>query len=417
MSSAASRRRRRGARDAAPRWPMPTSARRHRLHQPARHRDAEQRRGRGPRGRAACSGARRRAARPRARPATRSARPASSKRRSACWRGRRAAAGGPARAAARPGARSELPAPRPARAAAAVLSNSFGFGGTNASLILGRADERRATGAPGGGDRGIGLLAPGLSSWPVAARGAARRGHVRAGGHGAAAARPPAAGRTSPRGGRRSASRWRWPTRRSGAAIDPQRLATVFTSSGGEGSNCHALCETLAGAGRGCCRRPASRTRCTTPRPGYWHIAVGSRSASTSLSAYDGSFGAGLLEAATQVLATGSEVLLVALDVPYPEPLHRLRPLPDASGIALVLAPRRRARRARAGRDRPRRLHAGRRAQALCRTRARDTAESGARGAALPLLEALARRWIGQAVVLGYLPTLACTRGPPAGMS
>ena len=122
------------------------------------------------------------------------------------------------------------------------------------------------------------------------------------------------------------------------ARIDPSTLATVFAASGGEGSNCHALCETLAGPDR-----LISPTRFTNSvhnaAAGYWHIAVGSRAPSTSLSAYDASFAAGLLEAAVQALASGAPVLLVAGDVPYPEPLHRLRPLPHHAGAALLLAP------------------------------------------------------------------------------
>jgi hypothetical protein len=119
---------------------------------------------------------------------------------------------------------------------------------------------------------------------------------------------------------------------------DPRHLATVFASSGGEGSNCDALCETLAGGDR-----HVSPTRFTNSvhnaAAGYWHIAAASHAASTSLSAYDGSFAAGLIEAATQVHGTRAPVLLVACDVPYPEPLHSLRRLPDSFGLALLLAP------------------------------------------------------------------------------
>ena len=64
------------ARDARGAGRRRTAAGDDRLHQPARHRDADQRRGRGPRRARACSATPRRAARPRARPATRSARPA-----------------------------------------------------------------------------------------------------------------------------------------------------------------------------------------------------------------------------------------------------------------------------------------------------------------------------------------------------
>jgi hypothetical protein len=60
---------------------------------------------------------------------------------------------------------------------------------------------------------------------------------------------------------------------------------------------------------------------------------------STSLSGYDASFAAALLEAAAQCVASGRPVLLVACDVPYPEPLHSVRPVADSFGLALVLAP------------------------------------------------------------------------------
>jgi Beta-ketoacyl synthase, N-terminal domain len=117
--------------------------------------------------------------------------------------------------------------------------------------------------------------------------------------------------------------------------LDPATLATVFTSSSGEGTNCHALCEALA--------LPApviSPTRFTNSvhnaASGCWHIATASRASSTSLCAFDGSFGAGLIEAAASVRSTGEPLLLVASDSPYPEPLNATRPLPDHFGLALV---------------------------------------------------------------------------------
>ena len=120
------------------------------------------------------------------------------------------------------------------------------------------------------------------------------------------------------------------------AGVDPGSLATVFTASNGEGANCHNLCETLASSDRS-----VSPTRFTNSvhnaAAGYWHIAVGSRAASTSLCGFDTSFGAGLLEAATQVAATQQPVLLVATDTPYPEPLHAKRIVRDNFGLALLL--------------------------------------------------------------------------------
>lgn len=115
-------------------------------------------------------------------------------------------------------------------------------------------------------------------------------------------------------------------------------LPTVFTSSTGDPLNCHLLCEALATT-----ERMVSPTRFTNSvhnaAAGYWHIAAQSRQPSTSLAAFDASFAAGLLEAAVQVQATQAPVMLVACDVPYPQPLHALRPVDDVMAVALVLAP------------------------------------------------------------------------------
>ena len=122
------------------------------------------------------------------------------------------------------------------------------------------------------------------------------------------------------------------------AGLDAATLATVFTSSTGDPLNCHLLCEALAAA-----EPVVSPTRFTNSvhnaPAGYWHIAAASRAPSTSLAAFDASFAAGLLEAAVQCAATDAPVLLVATDVPYPEPLHAVRPVADVMALALLLAP------------------------------------------------------------------------------
>jgi len=122
------------------------------------------------------------------------------------------------------------------------------------------------------------------------------------------------------------------------AGLDPAPLATVFTSSTGDPANCHAMCEALASADR-----LVSPTRFTNSvhnvAAGYWHIAVHGMRASTSLGAFDASFAAGLLEAAEQCVHGQAPVLLVACDVPYPEPLHAVRPVADCLAVALVLVP------------------------------------------------------------------------------
>jgi hypothetical protein len=72
---------------------------------------------------------------------------------------------------------------------------------------------------------------------------------------------------------------------------------------------------------------------------GYWSIAAGCRGPSTSLAAGDGTFAAGLLEAATQVACSGGSVLLVAFEVPAPQLLHPHRPFDSAFACALGFGP------------------------------------------------------------------------------
>lgn len=188
------------------------------------------------------------------------------------------------------------------------------------------------------GIRGVGLLGPGLSSWTQA------QNILRA-------AQPyastptvlPPPERLPPAERRRSGACVKLAMAVADQAVaqaglDPSTLATVFTSSSGEGSNCHVLCETLATA-----QPMVSPIRFTNSvhnaASGCWHIAVASRASSTSLCAFDGSFSAGLIEAATSVVVQSQPVLLVASDSPYPEPLHSTRPLPDHLGLALLLVP------------------------------------------------------------------------------
>jgi hypothetical protein len=120
--------------------------------------------------------------------------------------------------------------------------------------------------------------------------------------------------------------------------IDRTGLGSVFASSDGDMSLIDSLCRDLF-------------QHHFSPSPtvfqnsvhnatvGYWSIAEGCRQASTSLAAGDGSFAAGLLEAATQAVCTTGSVLLVAFDLPAPELLHPHRPFGCAFACALLLEP------------------------------------------------------------------------------
>jgi Beta-ketoacyl synthase, N-terminal domain len=124
----------------------------------------------------------------------------------------------------------------------------------------------------------------------------------------------------------------------SKAGVDPGALPAVFTSSGGDGQNCHEICQSLS-----LDERLISPTRfhnsVHNAAAGYWSIATRSKAPSNVLCAFDVSFAAGLLEAVTQVVVDQTRVLLVAYDAQYPPPLFVKRPIPEAFGVALVLAP------------------------------------------------------------------------------
>lgn len=123
------------------------------------------------------------------------------------------------------------------------------------------------------------------------------------------------------------------------AGADASTLATVFTASGADGHNCHALCEQLAGEDR-----QISPTRfhnsVHNAAAGYWGIATRSMAPCQVIGAFDASFGAGLLDALAQIAVDGQPVLLIAYDSEYPSPLHAKRDTPDCGGVALLLTPR-----------------------------------------------------------------------------
>ena len=124
------------------------------------------------------------------------------------------------------------------------------------------------------------------------------------------------------------------------SGLQAATLPSVFSSSSGDGINCHEICSALASSDR-----LISPTRfhnsVHNASSGYWSISSGAMASSSVLCAHDASFAAGLLEAMSQVAVEHTAVLLVSYDTDYPEPLFGVRPLPDSFGVGLVLAPRR----------------------------------------------------------------------------
>lgn len=184
---------------------------------------------------------------------------------------------------------------------------------------------------------GVGLLGPGLAGWSASAALLAAPEH-----YAPAALTLPAPDCLPPAERRRVGTQIKLALAvgREAAAHaqrDPATLANVFSTSSGDGDNCHAICETLAGTDRLLSPTRFHNSVHNAPA-GYWGIAMKCMAPSTSLCAHDGSFAAGLLEAAVQAQAAQSAVLLICADAPYPEPLHAVRPLSHPLGVALVVA-------------------------------------------------------------------------------
>ncbi|MFM0519830.1 MULTISPECIES: beta-ketoacyl synthase chain length factor [Caballeronia] len=185
---------------------------------------------------------------------------------------------------------------------------------------------------------GVGVIGPGLVGWPHTADVLTRRASRTA----AQTVLPAPAGLPS------AERRRTGPVVRAALAAaheavaqsgrDAATLAAVFAASGGDGGNFHAICETLASDDPQISPTRFHNSVHNAPA-GYWSIATRAMAASNVLCAYDGSFAAGLLESLAQVSVDGTATLLVAYDTEYPEPLHHARPIADAFGVALVLAP------------------------------------------------------------------------------
>ena len=124
--------------------------------------------------------------------------------------------------------------------------------------------------------------------------------------------------------------------------ISAQEAATIFASSGGDAEVIHQICETLASADR-MISPMRFHNSVHNAAAGYWSIATGSRQPSSSLSCCNDTFSAGLLEAVSQALAEQTPVLLVAYDLPHPEPMHSMRSICAAFGCAMLISPSRSA--------------------------------------------------------------------------
>lgn len=245
----------------------------------------------------------------------------------------------------------------------------------------------------------VGLCAPGLAGWQMGApilRG--ERDYVEAS--------PPAfASDLLPRNERRRLTAATRLALQAGedalrqSSVDAQRVRTVFASCGGEGATIDRICQALRQP-----HRPVSPTQfhnsVHNSAAGYWAIATRCQCASISLSAHEGNFCAGLIEAYAAARVADGPVLLIAYDHPLPPPLSQALPVCAPFAVALLLD-------AGAVLDSLGALVVRLIDQSEPQTRCDQILEPLRTGnpaaRALPLLQLLARGMAGQ-VVLPYLP-------------
>ena len=121
-----------------------------------------------------------------------------------------------------------------------------------------------------------------------------------------------------------------------GIAIPAATLATVFASSDADLNIIHRISTALTQTPR--LVSPIDfHNSVHNAAAGYWSIAIGARAPSSTISAYDFSFAAGLDEACTLVRIDAVDALLVAFDAPPPQPLYEKRPIGCPAAVALVI--------------------------------------------------------------------------------
>ena len=120
------------------------------------------------------------------------------------------------------------------------------------------------------------------------------------------------------------------------AGIDPATLASVFACTHGDLTINDYMCATLATH-----PEALSPTRfhnsVHNAAAGYWTIATRCHAPSTAISALEGTFATGLLQAAALSLADARPVLLVAYDTPASGPFTDVTSNTIAFGAALVV--------------------------------------------------------------------------------
>lgn len=185
--------------------------------------------------------------------------------------------------------------------------------------------------------KAVGIAAPGLGGWAAAAPVLAGRSP-----YVAAAETPYAPALLPPNERRRATASVKLAFRAAEDAVtaagaDAKQLASVFSSSDADMGVLHRICAALAQLPR--VISPTDfHNSVHNAASGYWSIGVGSMAPTTTVSAYDASFTAGLIEAVALARDRAADVLLVVYDSIAPQPLAAKRPLGSSAGIALIVS-------------------------------------------------------------------------------
>lgn len=123
---------------------------------------------------------------------------------------------------------------------------------------------------------------------------------------------------------------------------EARQLAAVFASSGGDYAVHDRICRTLLDD-EPMVSPTLFHNSVHNAAAGYWSIATGAMAPSVSLSAFDDSVAAGLLEAMPLLEQDGLPCLLVCADCEVAGPMRRCRPIEESFACALWLAPERSA--------------------------------------------------------------------------
>lgn len=122
------------------------------------------------------------------------------------------------------------------------------------------------------------------------------------------------------------------------ASVAPDKLPGVFASGMGDLDISHYMCGILAESPE-LISPTKFHNSVHNAAAGYWNIGAGTHADVTALCAYDDSFAAGLLEAASRCVLNDEPVLLVCYDIPAKGLLEEVWKAEQAFAGALVLSP------------------------------------------------------------------------------